>query len=60
MTRAWRGFKRLPVGDDPAGLASKVPQGSIAPDVTFGVLGVALDRDRTKFVVSPYTSRPPT
>jgi hypothetical protein len=60
MTSAGRGFKRLPVGDDPAGLAPKVPQGSIAPDVTFGVLGVALDRDRAKFVVSPYTSRPPT
>jgi hypothetical protein len=60
MTGAGRGFKRLPVGDDPAGLAPKVPQGSIAPDVTFGVLGVTVDRDRAKFVVGPYPSRAPT
>jgi hypothetical protein len=60
MTSTGRGFKRLPVGDDPAGLAPKVAQGSIAPDVTFGVLWMSLDRDRAKLVVSPYTPRAPT
>jgi hypothetical protein len=60
MTGAGPGFKWLPVGDDPAGLAPKVPQRSIAPDVTFGVLGVTLDGDRAKFVVSPYACRTPT
>lgn len=59
MTSAGCGLNRLPVGDDPAGLAPKVLQGAIAPDVAFGVLGVALDENRTKFVVGPYTSRAP-
>ena len=36
-------FKRLPMGDDAADLAAHVFQGSIAPDVAFRVLRVALD-----------------
>jgi hypothetical protein len=59
MTSAGRGFKRLPVGDDPAGRASNVPQGPITPDVAFRVLWVALDNDCAKFVVGPYPSRTP-
>jgi hypothetical protein len=53
-------FNRLPMGDDTAGLAPNVPQGPIAPDVAFRILGMALDRDRAKFVVGPYSSRAPT
>lgn len=60
MTSAGRGFKRLPVRDDPTGLAPHIPQGSITPDVAFRVLGVALNNNRAKFVVRPYTSRAPT
>lgn len=60
MTSAGRGFKRLPVGDDPAGLAPKVLQGPITPDVAFGILWIALDENCAKFVVGPYTSRAPT
>ena len=59
MTSAGRGFKRLPVGDDPTGLAPNVLQGPITPDVAVGVLGVALDEDSAKFEVGPYTSRAP-
>lgn len=59
VASAGLGFKRLQVGDDPAGLAAHVPEGSVAPNITFGVLGVALDRDRAEFVVSPYASRAP-
>lgn len=55
MTSAGCGLKRLPVGDDPARLAPKVFQGPITPDVAFRVLGVALDNDRAKFVVGPYS-----
>jgi hypothetical protein len=59
MTSAGRGFKRLPVSDGPAGLAPNILQGPITPNVAFRVLGVALDEDRAKFVVSPYPSRAP-
>ena len=39
LRREW-----FPMRDDAARPAADVPQGSIAPDVTFGVLGVTLDR----------------
>ena len=57
MASAGRRFKRLPVGDDPAGPAPNVLQGPITPDVAFRVLGVALDDDRAECVVGPDTSR---
>jgi len=44
MASAGLGFKRLPMGDDAADLAAHVPQRSIAPDIAFRVLGMALDR----------------
>ena len=40
------GRKRFPVGSDAARLAADVPQGSVAPDIAFRMLGMALDRDR--------------
>jgi hypothetical protein len=46
VTGAGLGLKRFPVGDDAACLAADIPQGSIAPDVAFRVLGVTLDRNR--------------
>jgi hypothetical protein len=45
VASAGRGLDRLPVGDDTAGLAPHIPQTSIAPDIAFRVLGVALDGD---------------
>jgi len=60
MASAGFGFKGLPMGDDAANFAAHVPQGSIAPDVAFCILGMALDRDRAKFVVGPYSSCAPT
>ena len=60
VTSGGRGFNRLPMGDDAAGLAAKIPQRSIAPDVAFRILGMTLDRDRAKFVVGPYPACAPT
>lgn len=57
MAIATRGFKCLPVGNDPAPLAAHIPQRSIAPDVTFRVFGMALDRHCPKWVIGPYSSR---
>jgi hypothetical protein len=54
------GFNGLPMGDDTAVPAPNIPQGSIAPHVAFRILGMALDRDRAKFVVGPYSSCAPT
>jgi hypothetical protein len=45
VASAGRGFNRLPMGDDAASLAPHIPQGSIAPNVAFRVLGVAFDDD---------------
>ena len=59
MASAGLGFKRLPMGDDAANLAAHVPQSSIAPDVAFRALRMALDRHRSKLVVGPYSSRAP-
>ena len=60
VSSAGCGFNRLPMGDDTAGLASNIPQGPIAPDVAFRILGMALDGDRAKFVVGPYSPCAPT
>ncbi len=54
MASAGLGFERLPVGNDAADLAAHVSQRSIAPDVAFRVLGVALDRHRPERIVGPY------
>ena len=59
MASAGLGFKRLPMGDDAANFAAHVPQGSIAPDVAFRVLRMALDRHCPKLIVGPYSSRAP-
>jgi len=59
MASAGLGFKRLPMGDDAADLAAHVPQRSIAPDVAFRVLGMALDRHCPKLIVGPYASSAP-
>ena len=54
------GFNGLPVSDDTAGLASKILECPITPDVVFSVLRVALDKYRTKFVIGPDSSCAPT
>jgi hypothetical protein len=59
MASAGLGFERLPMGQDAANLAAHVPQRSIAPDVAFRVLWMALDRHRPKLVVGPYSSGAP-
>lgn len=59
MASAGLGFERLPVGNDAADLAAHVSQRSIAPDVAFRVLGVALDRHRPERIVGPYSARAP-
>jgi hypothetical protein len=59
MAIARRGFKWLPMGNDAARLAAHIPQGSIAPDVTFRVFWMALDRHCPKRVIGPYSSRAP-
>lgn len=60
MTSAGPGFERLPVGDNPAVLASNILKGAITPNVAFGIRGVTLDKDSAQFVVGPYTPRAPT
>lgn len=60
MASAGRGLERLPMRGDTASLAPNIPQGPIAPDIAFRVLGVAFDGDRAKFIEGPYASRPPT
>jgi hypothetical protein len=60
VTSGGCGFNRLPMGDDTAGFAPNIPQGSIAPDVALRILGMTLDRDRAEFVVGPNSSCAPT
>ena len=59
VTSTGRGFERLPVGNDAAGLAPDVLQRAITPDIAFRVLRVPLDGDRAKLVVRPYATRAP-
>ena len=59
MTDGECGFNRLPMGEDTAGFAPNIPQGSIAPNIAFRILRMALDRDRAKFVIGPDSSRAP-
>lgn len=46
--------------NDAAGPAPEIPERSIAPDILFRVLGVALDGHRTQFVIGPDPTRAPT